>query len=162
MRCHRRIRWCHRKLRVASGWPWLLCLSRGVAAGCVLPPSATAPCGSWLGQSLWPSPTWLGGGSPMHALQGPTSHVSPSGMHPGAPSSSSRASSLSPQCTSCHSLRPCGHTFCYRWMQKSATCTSLPPSSQVKSTRMEAVMDKMYECIIKICIHTPCTECIHT
>ena len=41
----------------------------------------------------------------MHVLQGPTSPVLPSGTHPGAPSSSSRASSLSPQCTSCHSCR---------------------------------------------------------
>ena len=44
---------------------------------------------------------------------------------------------------------------------KSATCTSLPPGSQVKSICMEVAMDKMYECTIKICAHTPCTECIH-
>ena len=46
-------------------------------------------------------------------------------------------------------------------MQKSAAVCFSAPSSQVKSTCMEVVMDKMYKCTIKSGAHTPCTEYIH-
>ena len=84
-------------------------LRGGWAIRCGLPPSATAPWGSGPGQPLLSPPTWLGEGSPMHALQALTSPVLPSDRHPGAPSMWFQVLSLSPKQKPCRNCRDLIH-----------------------------------------------------
>ena len=82
----------------------------GDSDGCGWPPSLAAPWQSWPSQSRRLPPTWLDGGSSMHAPPMLTSPVLPSDMHSCDPSLWPPVFSQSLQCRTSHSCRGCDTT----------------------------------------------------